>query len=166
MVRNIRCRALTATLLVVLAGACDGGSPGRGAGCDEPQQERFDPASGTHVLAGAPDPGYRSDPPTSGPHVPGPVLSGVRDEPLSRPAQVGQLEAGAVLLQHRDLDADALAALEELAGDGVVVLPNADLPAPVVATAWLFKLTCGDVDADALGAFVDEHLGQGPGTDG
>ena len=42
------------------------------------------------------------------------------------------------------------AELEDLAGDGVVVAPNPDLPAPVVATAWLYKRTCDEVDAAAL----------------
>lgn len=166
MVGDIRARALVLPLLIGLVGGCGDGGTAASGGCEPEQRERFDPASGTHVLVGAAEPGYRSDPPTSGPHEPGALLSGVRAEPLSRPAQVGQLEAGAVLVQHRDLDPDALAELEALAGEGVVVVPNPDLPAPVVATAWLFKLTCATVDAAAIEAFVDAHLGQGPGTDG
>ncbi|MBA2283673.1 MAG: DUF3105 domain-containing protein, partial [Acidimicrobiia bacterium] len=127
--------------------------------CGPARREALDPSSGTHLLAGAPEPEYLSDPPTSGTHEPVPLLSGVRDEPLGRAAQVGQLEAGAVLLQHRDLDADQLATLEGLAGEGIVVVPNPDLPAPVVATAWLFKQTCEAVDVAALQGFLDEHAG-------
>ncbi len=85
------------------------------------------------------------------------------EEPISRPVQVGILERGDVLVQHDpDLAAGPLAELAELAGPGVVVAPNPDLPEPVVATAWLFKRTCDSVDLIALQEFVDERLGQGP----
>ena len=40
--------------------------------------------------------------------------------------------------------------------------PNPDLPAPVVATAWLFKRTCDEVDVPALEAFIDQRRGKGP----
>ena len=85
------------------------------------------------------------------------------DEPITRPVQVGILERGDVLLQHDpDLDAGDRARLEDLAGDGVVVAPNPELPAPIVATAWLYKRTCDAADADALQDFVDERRGKGP----
>jgi hypothetical protein len=90
----------------------------------------------------------------------------VLDEPLARPVQVGLLEAGSVLIQHRDLDPAAEQDLEALAGEDVVVAPNPDLDDPIVATAWLHKLTCSTVDADALQQFVADHVGGGPGTDG
>jgi hypothetical protein len=116
-----------------------------------------------HVLGDAGDLEYTSEPPTSGPHLPGPELEGVVPDPMSRPLQVGVLERGDVLLQHDpDLAADQRARLEDLAGDGVVVAPNPDLPAPIVATAWLYKRTCDTVDADALQEFVDERRGKGP----
>ena len=85
------------------------------------------------------------------------------DEPISRPVQVGILERGDVLLQHDpDLPASDLTLLEALAGDGVVVAPNADLPAPIVATAWLYKRTCDEMDAGALQEVIDERKGKGP----
>lgn len=151
------------------AGCADGGGEGPepvDAICEAEEQERFDPST-IHLLPGAAEPEYLSDPPTSGPHQPGPARSGVLDEPLSRPVQVGQLEAGAVLLQHDDqLPDDQLTALEALAGDRVIVAPNPDLPAPVVATAWTVKLQCQAVDVAALTEFVADHRGQSPGFDG
>ena len=160
-------RALVLVALVLLvACAGDDDAPEASGACGADQQERIDPASANHVLAGADEPAYASDPPTSGPHQPGPVIGGVVDTPLSRPQQVGQLEAGAVLLQHRDLPTAELAELEALAGDQVIVAPNPDLPAPVVATAWTRKLICEAVDVDALAAFAEAHAGAGPGTDG
>jgi hypothetical protein len=156
--------ALGAAALVVTACGDDGGSTADGA-CGRIRREALDPAFLTHVLT---DEGvvYTSDPPTSGPHQPGPDVDGVVEQPLSRPVQVGVLERGDVLLQHRpDLPADQLAELEALAGDGVVVAPNPDLPDAVVATAWLYKRACDAVDADALQEFADERRGKAPGND-
>jgi hypothetical protein len=156
-------RLVAPLLAVVAAAACgDGGSGATGA-CGPITRESLDPAYLVHVLGDADDVEYTSDPPTSGPHQPGPPVVGVVDEPLPRPVQVGVLERGDVLLQHDpDLDAAARAELEALAGDAVVVAPNPDLPAPVVATAWLFKRTCDAVDLEPLQEFVDERAGNGP----
>jgi drug/metabolite transporter (DMT)-like permease len=158
--------ALVPLLLVLAVPAC-GDDGGGSAACGPARREALDPASASHVVGGD-EPEYRTDPPTSGPHAPGTLLSGVLDAPLSRPAQVGALEAGGVLLQHRDLDDDELAQVEGLAAerDGVAVAPNPDLPDRVVATAWLFKQTCSSVDVEALRAFVEDHVHRGPGADG
>jgi hypothetical protein len=129
-------------------------------------REAFDPSSLQHVLPGGREPQYLTNPPTSGPHVPGPQLSGVRTEPLDKPTQVGVLESGSVLVQYRDLDAAAIASLSQVAGDQVVVAPNPDLPDKVVLTAWVFKRTCSSVDTAAIGEFVTAHRGKGPGIDG
>jgi hypothetical protein len=166
----LRARLLLPTAIVAVAAAttgCGGGSDAGApaSGCGPDQQERIDPASANHVLSGAAEPDYLTDPPTSGPHAPAPARDGVLPNPLPRPEQVGHLEAGGVLLQHGSLPDDQREALEGLAGAGVVVTPNPDLPAAVVATAWTRKMLCSTVDVDALSAFVDAHLGDGPGSD-
>jgi hypothetical protein len=83
-------------------------------------------------------------------------------EPLDRPTQVLILEEGGVLIQHRGLDDADVVRLAELAAEEVVVAPNPALADPVVATAWLAKRTCGEIDIDALRQFVDQRLGQSP----
>lgn len=151
---------MLAAVGLALAGCGDGEAT---AGCGPIQRETLDPAYLVHVLGSDTDVDYASDPPTSGPHQPGPAESGVLDEPLPRPVQVGILERGDVLLQHSpDLPADDLAALEALAGTRVTVAPNPDLPEPVVATAWVFKRSCSTVDAAALREFIDARVGRGP----
>lgn len=169
-------RAAAAVAALVASGALAGCGDDDGAvaseqvpaeGCGEVRRDRIDPGSATHLLVGADDPGgYRTEPPTSGPHIPGAVFSGVLDEPLSRPEQVGHLEFGGILIQHRDLGDDELAVLRALAGGPVAVAPNPDLPAPVVATAWLHSLSCGTPDHLALGTFAEVHRGLAPGSDG
>ncbi len=152
-----------ALLLLGAAGACSDDAAG-GEGCGPVQREPLD-ARSVHVLPGADATEYETDQPTSGPHLPGPDVAPVHDEPISPAIQVGLLEEGAVLLQHHGLSADARAEVESLAGDGVVVAPAEQLPddAAVVATAWVTKQVCGGVDLEALRTFADDHVDQGPG---
>ena len=159
------------TGLTALLGACGGDGQGRAGekgsansppGCEPAITEPLDPSSALHLLPGATEPDYLTEPPTSGPHLSGRPPSGALDEPLDRPTQVLVLEEGGVLIQHRDLDPDATAQVETLAGARVVVAPNPDLPAPVVATAWLAKRTCERVDLEALRQFVDDRVASGP----
>jgi hypothetical protein len=155
--------ALIVGSLAIAAAACGAGGGGDGSACGPITRESLDPAYLVHVLGTATEVEYTSDPPTSGPHQPGPAVDGVVDTPITRPVQVGILERGDVLLQHApDLPPAQLATLEALGGPGVVVAPNADLPDPVVATAWTYKRTCSAVDANALQDFVDQRLGKGP----
>ncbi len=163
MRRAVPISVFVLVLLCALASCSSGHSSGSGT-CQPVQREALDPNE-RHVLPGAPEPTYRTDPPTSGPHEPGAPLTGVLTAPVSRPRQVGALEGGGVLLQYRDLTPDQQRALEALASDRVAVAPNATLPDRVVATAWLYKQVCSTVDAGALRSFVDQHVGRGPGSD-
>jgi hypothetical protein len=143
------------------------GGPGAvpAAGCAAAVNERLDPRSTIHLFASAKEPLYLSDPPTSGPHLPGLPYRGVLSAPIPRPSQVAMLESGYILLQHGDLPADQIATLVNLAGNLVTVAPPAGtLPAPVVATAWTWKLECGSMApaaVTAIGAFVTAHRGVG-----
>ena len=159
----------TAAFLLLAAGVligCGGGGSKASGACGAEAREAFDPNSLQHVLPGGRQPQYLTNPPTSGPHVPGPQLSGVRTDVLDKPTQVGALEGGSVLLQYRDLDPSAVQQLSALAGDQVVVAPNPDVPDRVVATAWVTKQACSSVDRAALQQFISAHRGKGPGIDG
>jgi drug/metabolite transporter (DMT)-like permease len=159
--------ASVAILVALAAGLVGCGTGAADEACGPVQREALDSSYLVHVLPGSEPAEYASDPPTSGPHQPSPPIAGVSDEPLSRPVQVGILERGDVLLQHRpDVPEDHVADLAALAGDGVVVAPNPDLDEPVVATAWVHRQSCDEVDAEILRAFIDDHAGRGPGADG
>lgn len=166
-----RPRRVIAPLLVVVlslvGGACGGGDGSADGPCGPVRREPLDPRA-LHVLPGADVPDYRTDPPTSGPHLPSPITDPLRDEPLADPIQVGILEEGGVVIQHVGLSGPARAELEDLAEPGVVVAPADELPggAAVVATAWVTKQVCDAVDAPAMEAFVALHLGAGPGDHG
>ena len=157
-------RGAVAPLVARPAGAGSGGA--RAGGCDAPLRERLDSTWAVHLVAGADEPAYLSDPPTSGPHLTAEAPIGVQDQPLARPLQVTALEAGLALAQHRpDLPADQVARLEALADDTLVVAPNPDLPQPLVLTAWTWKQTCEQLDEATVQQFVEEHTGDAPGTD-
>ena len=165
MMRRFRPGAVAVLLLVVLAAGllvgC-GDSDRESGSCGDVITDPVDPASLNHVVVDGPEPSYVVDPPSSGAHQPLELDERVLSERLSRPEQVGLLEGGAVLIQHRGLADGDVAELEELAGPDVYVAPNPDLPAPVVATAWVHTLACAKVDAGALADFVSQFAGQGP----
>lgn len=159
---------IVALLLLV---SCGGGPGSTGPGpdaagrCGPDTEEPLDPTSVQHLLPGAPEPAYTSDPPTSGAHLPGAAPAGAQDGPVSRPAQVALLEKGGVMVQYDGVTGAALRRLRALAGREVVVAPNPRLDDAVVATAWRHRLACtGAVGAalDALEAFIDAHEGNGP----
>jgi hypothetical protein len=157
--------AAVVALAVGLCGSISACSSGSGAtGCGPIRHEALDPQFLVHVF-GDVAVSYTSDPPTSGPHQPTPPFTGVQQHAITRPVQVGILERGEVLLQHRpDLPDAQRTALEALAGSGVVVAPDPDLHDPVVATAWVYKRTCSSVDTAALRDFIRQREGKGPGT--
>lgn len=160
-------RATTVALVITATlSACGAGDTGSG-GCGPVRREEVDTRS-VHVLPGAEAPEYRTDPPTSGPHLPSPSTEDVRSEPVAAPVQVGLLEEGGVLLQHAGLTDAERDAVEDLAGDGVTVAPADDLPddAVVVATAWVTKQVCAEVDLTTLERFATDHVDRGPGDHG
>ena len=129
---------------------------------------RSDPQRAATILLGdqvltEPEGEVTSGPaPTSGQFDGGPTC-GVVTDPVAAKQQVDALAAGIVVVQYRSAD-DAPAVTEALAGRAteVLVAPNADLDAPVVATAWGRRLRLDQVDAPMLRAFVTAHAGLGP----
>ncbi|MFT7601744.1 MAG: hypothetical protein ACI8TP_004705 [Acidimicrobiales bacterium] len=47
----------------------------------------------------------------------------------------------------------------------IAIAPAESLPAPVVATAWTWKLTCDDANLDAIRSFVAQRPAGAPGGD-
>jgi hypothetical protein len=129
----------------------------RARACSAAFAEPIDPLSSQHLLPGAAEPPYSTDPPTSGAHKPGIHPTGALTEPIERAIQVSLLEQGDVLIQYRGVSTSARHQLNSLAGGYVTVAPNSTLPEPIVATAWLWKMTCSRVDTKALRDFGVTH---------
>ena len=101
--------------------------------------------------------------PTSGPHRSVAPEGGLRDAPVDELDQVAFLEAGGVIVQ---MDARAVVPdeISALAGPDVLVAPGLpELPDPVVATAWTWRLRCSAVEVEPLRAFIEERVGAATG---
>lgn len=157
--------AIAGVAVLLLCGGLLSGCGGDGradpARCGPIVVEQIDPNE-AHLIGGAAEPDYLTDPPTSGPHIAGLVTKGRVDRPLTDIEQVSTLETGAVIIQYDDsaVGGDAREQLRAMAADDVVVAPGRKLPTPVVATGWLRKMSCTEVDADALDTFVTTVQGQ------
>jgi hypothetical protein len=153
--------AFAVTFALVVSACGDSSATGACVETREPE----DPASLQHVL----DPDgvvFQTDPPTSGPHLSGPPVSGRFEAPITAAAQVRALEDGRVVVQYTDAAAGAdLAPLSDDRDVEFVIAPATTLPAPVVATAWTWKLTCSAIDLDRIRAFGADRVGDAPGID-
>ncbi|MBW3576487.1 MAG: DUF3105 domain-containing protein [Actinobacteria bacterium] len=154
--------AALAVLATGLPGCGDGDAQVACGAVEHPEVQ-----AGSHLIGGATPPvPYSSTPGTSGWHAAGAPRTGVfgAADPLSEPEIVKALEVGQVVAAYDPtrLAADATAQLEELAHDrfagALTVTPfSGDLGAPLVLNAWGVRQPCTGVDADAIGAFVEEH---------
>jgi hypothetical protein len=151
-------RLLVCLLFALALPACNH----HGASCDAATAEPIDPLSSQHILPGAPEPAYSTNPPTSGAHRPGPLPGAVLTSPLDRPSQVAALEGGQVLIQYGKVTPEVRRQLVSLAHqyDHVTVGPGEKLPSRIVATAWLFMQRCDGLDTNALKDFVVMHGAQ------
>ena len=159
-----------AVLAALLLTACSSTTSGAASACTRPTQHPLDPASAIHLLPGAPEPAYQTDPPTSGAHRLTGLASiprGLLTQPISKSLQVAALEKGTVIIQFDRTKPAALSeALAALAvGQPLVALaPSASPTSAVAVTAWTWSMTCTTADAAAVGQFIHDHQGHGPGT--
>jgi Protein of unknown function (DUF3105) len=150
------------------AAGCSGAQGLAAGGCAPVHHDPLDIRSTLHLLPGAPDPPYSTNPPTSGAHRVGYYPRGVVTTPIPRPTQVALLESGFVVVQYQSsLGTDAVAALSPLttASPYVTLAPDPSLPNPVVATSWVHDLRCAGVGPSAVAAlrtFVAQRVGHGP----
>ena len=116
--------------------------------------------------------GYNSNPPTSGYHWGGGTAPwGILTEPVADTLSVHNIEHGGIIIHYRqDLDQATVAQLTSVAREllqqnpCVVMLPRPtdQLDSPIALTAWTYLLRLDTVDADAIRAFFNAHIGRGP----
>jgi Protein of unknown function (DUF3105) len=113
----------------------------------------------THVLA---DLDYDRPAPSGGDHPPAPywLTCGVYEGAVPDELAVHSLEHGAVwiALGPDSTDADRAAATDLAEGRKVIVSDVPDLPNPVEAVAWGFRLPLESADDPRLGLFVDTFI--------
>jgi len=110
---------------------------------------------------------YNRTPPLGGPHNPRWLACDVYSESVPHEFAVHSMEHGAVWLAHSpDLPEAQVGALEELARTNeeyVLVSPEPDLAAPVVAATWGAALEVESADDPRLEHFVRAYAGGGQG---
>ncbi len=140
-----------------LIGATLSGCGQSEATCAPVVVEQLD-SDNSHLLPGSMAPDYLTDPPTSGPHVGGVRVTGIRNGPIGRVEQVSSLETGVVIVQYRSpLKDEATTQLSTLPLQDVAIAPNDELPAPIVVTGWSVKMTCQGVNRAAIEQFVNTY---------
>lgn len=123
------------------------------------------------------DPGWQTNPPTSGDHYGNQSENGVgalaegayaNMPPLSR--GVHALEHGRVIIHYSpdlpEQDQLAIKGIFDANPQGTILMPNPEMPDEVAATAWRQLLSCpsyeGEATLDALQDFQTEFRGRGP----
>jgi len=122
---------------------------------------------------GDPHAPYNSEPPTSGPHMPGIAPWGAYDKPIPKEYQVHNLEDGGVLIQYNCPKgcSDLLKKLEGVffkykkraEADKrymhLLLAPNPDMDTRIALTAWtrLDKFT--DFDEARIDRFIEAYIG-------
>jgi len=158
---------IAATLAVVLIGVVVGvivQSEGqrseveRAADADIDGVEDLGEQTATHVTTPVE---YEVMPPVGGDHLPQWQNCGFYDAPITTEAGVHSLEHGAVWITYdAGLPADEVAELEGLAAENsyLLVSPMADLPSPVVASAWGLQLELDSASDERLRVFLVKYL--------
>jgi hypothetical protein len=104
---------------------------------------------------------YEVMPPVGGDHLAQWQNCGFYDAPITTEAGVHSLEHGAVWITYDpELPAEDVAQLEGLADENsyLLVSPMADLPSPVVASAWGLQMELDSVDDERLPVFLVKYL--------
>jgi hypothetical protein len=123
-----------------------------------------------HIPKGSEGPGYKTSPPTSGPHVQPPFqqADGAYSEMPAEINLVHTLEHGRLEIQYApelpEKDQLALKGLYDTMYGGSLLFPNERMPYEVAATTWTNMLACptykGVITLDAIRAFGEETWGK------
>ncbi|HET8815044.1 MAG TPA: DUF3105 domain-containing protein [Solirubrobacterales bacterium] len=121
-----------------------------------------------HIPPSAPEPRYKTTPPTSGDHIEEQQADGAYRETPPPASVVHSLEHGRLAIQYQpDLPERAQLELIGLFGTmygGTLLFPNPDMPYMVAATTWTNLLGCrsyqGAISLAALKAFGETTWGR------
>jgi hypothetical protein len=133
--------------------------------CDELPGKAVPSLGASHLpYLGASHVAYNSSPPTSGPHMPWLIGSGVYGTTIPPEYQVHLLEHGKVLIQYpAGAPSSTRKAIERIArrrSDVVVSAPSRDVRRGVALTAWQRIQLLPRFDGSRVGHFVDALAGR------
>jgi hypothetical protein len=121
--------------------------------------------SSPHIpFLGAPHPPYNSIPPTSGPHVPWVIMTGIYTQPVPDELGVHALEHGHINIQYAPATAAAqVAVLRQIALQfprDVVLAPYPKLRSGIALTAWGRIDILRSADRAAIATFITDLRGR------
>jgi len=176
--------ALLAGAIAVVAVLASGGDAAEtqvleDAGCT---LQTFPGLDGTHLENLNAKPKWNSNPPTSGPHYPGPAIWGEYDAPVRLIQSVHNLEHGGIVIHYGSEVPEATVAQirgfynEDPNGLIVAPLPSLRPPNTIALSAWTaseraagaddkgrgYLAKCPQFDEKAFSTFVEEHRYKGP----
>ena len=142
-------------------------SSGQNLGPDYSKEMSYEGAN--HVAEGT-EVTYQSNPPTSGPHWPDPLLDGIYEKEKPEEALVHSLEHGRIWISYQpSLPQPAIDQLKRIASDQsrVILTPRARNEAPIALAAWrrldTFSLPeGGTVDEQRILDFIARYRDKGP----
>ncbi len=159
-----------AALAVSIAGAATPSTPPPG---DKPGQE-FHSQGNTHIQRlGDAHEAYNSEPPTSGPHMPGIAPWGAYNQPIPKEYQVHNLEDGGVLIQYscpkgcpeitKKLEALFQKYKKRTETDPkykhLIIAPYPQMDTRIALTAWTRLEKLNDFDEARIDRFIDAYIG-------
>ena len=120
-----------------------------------------------------PHPPYSSEPPTSGPHMPGIASWGAYDKPIPKEYQVHNLEDGGVLIQYncpkecpdllKKLEGVFLKYKKRAETDKkyihLLIAPYPSMGTRIALTAWTRLDTFNDFDEARIDRFIEAYIG-------
>jgi hypothetical protein len=124
----------------------------------------------THIAPGSPTPDYKTNPPTSGPHVQAPFQQAdgayLEEPPII--SFVHSLEHGRMEIQYSpdlpEMQQLELRGLYDTLYSGTLIFPNKEMPYAVAATTWTNLLGCktykGSITLDAIRDFGRQTWGR------
>lgn len=133
------------------------------AGCG-PIQE-FKSEGQRHLQPSESFSGYKTSPPTSGPHAQQPAVWGSYNEETPQSTLVHNLEHGGVIVHYKgqsDGKIDEINSLVDSYSDGVVSNPNEKLDKPIVITSWTQMQKCETFSAKFVAQYIKQYCNKGP----
>lgn len=120
-----------------------------------------------HITPGTVYKEYNSNPPSSGPHYPQDAPTGFYTSALPDEQLVHNLEHGQIWISYQpDLPAPALAGLQKLTGDFVIITPRSQNDTDIALTAWgrqdKFNLGPDGLDTQRVSDFILRYQNLGP----
>ncbi|MAZ30179.1 hypothetical protein CL655_02750 [bacterium] len=107
---------------------------------------------------------YNSNPPTSGPHA-GPAPWGVNTKEIPDVNAIHNLEHGGVWISYKNLDAESVSALEEIArknSRSVILSPRAANDANIAVASWGRLMKLDAVDEERIIEFIRRNKNKSP----